>query len=78
MHPETRQLLAALSAINREIPTVAMRIIDESLSTDKQIEFGNLLIELGAAVRENATRSAVEFDQDAARGRAELPPRYGT
>ena len=77
MTPDTRMLLAALSAMNQQIPAIAMRIIDDSLSHDKQIEFGNLLIELGVAVHDYARNGVLDPDQEARLCPQEIEQRYG-
>lgn len=57
MTRETRHLLAALAAINQQIPNVALRMLEESMSWQRQLEFGDLLIELGRAMHEHADHS---------------------
>jgi hypothetical protein len=56
----TRELLAALARVNREAPTVALRIMDESLPAADQVAFGQQLIELGQAVQRHALAERAE------------------
>lgn len=64
---ETRELLAALSTLNREVPNVVLGILDDTLPIEKQIEFGDLLIVAGRALRNHArTKRAVIIDATAA------------
>jgi hypothetical protein len=55
----TRELLTALAKVNQQVPTVALGILDESLSPDKQAEFGDLLIVAGEALRRHAQNERV-------------------
>lgn len=62
----TRELLAALARLNQEVPTVVLGILDESLSPDKQAEFGDLLIAAGEALQRHArTERPTVVDSDA-------------
>jgi hypothetical protein len=56
---ETRELLAALDKLNRAIPHVLHGIWDGSLSADKQVEFGGLLIATGELLQEHARNERV-------------------
>jgi hypothetical protein len=58
---ETRKLLAALGAMNQQIPGVCLGIMDESLSVAKQAEFGELLVELGEAMQTHAQSQRVQL-----------------
>jgi hypothetical protein len=66
MTRETRTLLAALAAMNRQIPNVALRLLDESMSLQRQLEFGDLLIELGQAMHQHADLARTDNEIDAA------------
>jgi hypothetical protein len=57
---ETRQLLAALAAMNQQIPNVSLGIMDGSLPAERQIAFAELLIELGQAMRAHARAERAE------------------
>lgn len=50
----TRELLAALARLNQEVPATVLGILDDSLSPEKQIEFGSLLIAAGEALQQHA------------------------
>ncbi|MGH3630918.1 MAG: hypothetical protein ACRDRL_26175 [Sciscionella sp.] len=54
MTAETRHLLVALKAVNQQIPTVVLTLLDGSLSVERQVEFGRLLVELGELIRWHA------------------------
>src|ERR1700761_1265501 len=43
----TCELLAVLAQLNQAVPTVAVGIMDDSLPTAKQVEFGDFLVEAG-------------------------------
>lgn len=47
----TRELLAALARLNQEVPTIVLAILDDSLPPERQIEFGDLLIDAGKALQ---------------------------
>lgn len=65
----TRELLAALARLNREVPAIALGIADESLSPDKQSDFGDLLIAAGKALQHHArSERAVVVDSAAGPG----------
>lgn len=51
LRQETRELLAVLGKLNQEVPGVALGILDGSLSVEKQVEFGALLVAAGELVR---------------------------
>jgi hypothetical protein len=51
---ETRELLTALSKLNRQVPGIVLGIADESLPIEKQVEFGALLISAGEALQHHA------------------------
>lgn len=57
---ETRELLAALSKLNREVPNVMLGIVDGSLPVEKQIEFGELLKLAGEAMQEHGRTERVQ------------------
>jgi hypothetical protein len=50
----TRELLAALRSMNLAVPTIVVKIADESLPVADQVEFGALLVELGERVQAHA------------------------
>ncbi|MGH3623629.1 MAG: hypothetical protein ACRDQ5_17820 [Sciscionella sp.] len=56
----TRELLAALAAMNRKIPEMCLALMDDTLSPQRQAEFGELLIQLGEALREHARTERAE------------------
>lgn len=61
----TRELLAALAALNQQVPGVVLGILDGSLSPDKQVEFGGLLISAGEALQRHArTERPTVIDSD--------------
>lgn len=65
MNRPTRELLAALAKLNQEVPTVVLGILDESLSPDKQVEFGGLLITAGELLQRHArTEQPTVIDSD--------------
>lgn len=65
MTRSTRELLAALAALNQQVPSVVLGILDESLSSDKQVEFGGLLIAAGEALQRHArTERPTVIDSD--------------
>lgn len=77
MTPTTRELLAALAKLNQQVPVVVLGILDESLSPDEQMEFGDLLIAAGDALREHArTERSMVVDSDV--GRDELRDSHGS
>jgi hypothetical protein len=76
MTRETRNLLAALAAMNRQIPNVALRLLEESLSSQRQLEFGDLLIELGRAMHEHADREH-SSENDIEHGSLAFQPELG-
>jgi hypothetical protein len=51
---ETRAVLAALAAVNRKVPEVALGFMDDSISPAQESEFGDLLIELGELLHSHA------------------------
>lgn len=54
MHPETRQLVTALSVINHKVPEVGLALMEGRLSTGQQIAFAGLLDELARLLRRHA------------------------
>ncbi|WP_157357255.1 hypothetical protein [Amycolatopsis nigrescens] len=54
MTPQTRELLAALAALNQKIPEVALSLLDGSLSTRRQHEFAELLAETSELLHQHA------------------------
>lgn len=54
MRRATRELLATMVKLNRAVPTVVLGIVDDSLTVDRQIDFGDLLIETGRLLQEHA------------------------
>jgi hypothetical protein len=62
---ETRELLAALSKLNQQVPNVVLGIVDGSLPIEKQVEFGDLLVEAGRALQAHArTERATVIESD--------------
>lgn len=55
MNERTRQLLVALKKVNQQVPAVVLGMLEGSLSPEKQIEFGSLLIELGQLMQGHGT-----------------------
>jgi hypothetical protein len=51
---ETREVLAAMAAVNRKVPEVALGFMDDSISPVQESEFGDLLIELGELLHAHA------------------------
>lgn len=61
----TRELLAALAKLNQGIPGVVLGILDDSLSPQRQAEFGDLLIGAGRALRNHArTERTIVVDSE--------------
>ncbi|HEX3648970.1 MAG TPA: hypothetical protein VHV49_11115 [Pseudonocardiaceae bacterium] len=54
MKRDTRELHATMVKLNRAVPTVVLGIVDDSLTVDRQIDFGDLLIETGRLLQEHA------------------------
>lgn len=54
MRGDTRRLLATMAKLNRAVPTVVLGILDDSLTVDRQIDFGDLLIERGRLLQDHA------------------------
>jgi hypothetical protein len=54
MNEMTLALVAALKAVNEQIPCIIDCLVTDTLSAGKQREFGGLLIELGELLREYA------------------------
>ena len=54
MTRRTRELLAVMAQLNQAVPTVALGIMDESLTVVKQIEFGDLLVQAGRLLHDHA------------------------
>lgn len=54
MTRRTRELLATMAKLNQAVPAVVLGILDDSLTTAKQTEFGDLLIDVGRLVQEHA------------------------
>lgn len=77
MNRPTRELLAALAKLNQEVPIVVLGILDESLSADKQVEFGGLLIAAGEALQGHA-RTARPTVIDSDTGSKAVEGRSGT
>ena len=82
---ETRELLAALHKLHQAMPNVLVGIWDGSLPPDKQVAFGDLLVDAGDLVREHArterttvVESASEAgDTDRCAGKTYVPPSTG-
>ncbi len=55
MTPEPTDLVAALTALNRQIPAVCLAMFHGELSFDKQAAFGELLIQLGHLMQQTAS-----------------------
>lgn len=51
---KTRELLATMAKLNQAVPTVILGILDDSLALEKQVEFGELLIETGLLLQDHA------------------------
>lgn len=51
---KTRELLATMAKLNHAVPSVVLGILDDSLTPEKQIEFGDLLIETGRLLQDHA------------------------
>lgn len=51
MTRQTRELLAALSALNQQVPHFVAGMRDGSIPVEKQVAFGGLLVELGHLVQ---------------------------
>lgn len=51
MTRQTRELLAALSALNQQVPYFVTGMRDGSIPVEKQAAFGGLLVELGRLVQ---------------------------
>jgi hypothetical protein len=66
---ETRELLAALAAMNEQIPAVCLGILDGSVSAEQQVAFGTLLIELGEVMQRHARTERTEVVEGAIGGR---------
>lgn len=59
MDPEITDLIAALKALQRQIPQVCLAMIHGQLDPDQQAEFGDLLIQLGQLMQQHAEGSNV-------------------
>ena len=59
MDPETTDLVAALKTLQRQIPQVCLAMIHSQLDADQQIDFGDLLIQLGQLIQQHANDSNV-------------------
>jgi hypothetical protein len=57
-----------MAQLNQAVPTVALGIMDDSLTTAKQVEFGDLLIEAGRLLHAQVNRMLI-VDSDDANGR---------
>jgi hypothetical protein len=51
---ETREVLAAMAAVNRKVPEVAMGFLDDAISPAQEAEFGGMLVELGELLQSHA------------------------
>jgi hypothetical protein len=54
MNPTLRHLLGELALVNRQVPVVALDMLNEQLPPDAQAAFGALLVRLGKGFQQYA------------------------
>lgn len=54
MNGGTRELLGMLVKLNQAVPGLVLGVLDDTLTPDKQAEFGELLVDAGQLLQEHA------------------------
>lgn len=54
MNGETRELLGMLAKLSEAVPGLVLRVLDDTLTPDKQAEFGELLVDAGRLLQDHA------------------------
>lgn len=60
----TRELLATMAKLNQAVPRVVLGILDDSLTVEKQVAFGDLLIETGQLLQDHARAERTIVDSE--------------
>lgn len=70
---ETQALIEALQTVTSHVPDVVRGLEDGTLFTTKQVEFADLLIEVGQLLRKHAEAASVTSDNDVDRAVRDAP-----
>lgn len=58
MNGDTRELLGMLAKLNQAVPGLVLGVLDDSLTLTRQAEFGELLVDAGRLLQEQAQQRA--------------------